>query len=40
MSRQLVHYHIERMEDCGLVSIDRDGNVPVISLGATLQHYA
>ena len=36
MSRQLVHYHVERMESVGLVRIDRGGKVPVISLGLDL----
>ena len=33
MSRQLVHYHVERMAELGLVHIDRDNGSPVIRLG-------
>lgn len=33
MSRQLVHYHVEKMAELGLVDVDRDNGSPVISLG-------
>ena len=33
MSRQLVHYHIEKMAELGLVDVDRDNGSPVIRLG-------
>jgi DNA-binding MarR family transcriptional regulator len=34
MSRQLVHYHVERMASEGLVVVDRDGIAPLVSLGS------
>lgn len=33
MSRQLVHYHVEKMAELGLVEVDRDNGSPVIHLG-------
>jgi DNA-binding transcriptional ArsR family regulator len=33
MSRQLVHYHVEKMAELGLVHVDRDNGSPVIRLG-------
>jgi DNA-binding MarR family transcriptional regulator len=36
MSRQLVHYHVERMEGKGLVQVDRDGPAPVVHLNLTI----
>jgi predicted transcriptional regulator len=33
MSRQLVHYHVEKMAELGLVEVDRDNGSPVIRLG-------
>jgi hypothetical protein len=33
MSRQLVHYHVEKMAELGLVEIDRDNGSPVVRLG-------
>ncbi len=33
MSRQLVHYHIEKMAELGLVEVDRDNGSPVVRLG-------
>lgn len=33
MSRQLVHYHVEKMAELGLVDVDRDNGSPVIHLG-------
>ncbi len=33
MSRQLVHYHVERMETDGLVQVDRDNGSPLVRLG-------
>ena len=33
MSRQLVHYHVERMAELGLVEVDRENGSPVIRLG-------
>ena len=36
MSRQLVHYHVERMAEKGLVEVDRDGAVPVVHLNVVL----
>jgi biotin operon repressor len=34
MSRQLVHYHVERMAEEGLVEVDRDNGSPLVKLGA------
>jgi DNA-binding transcriptional ArsR family regulator len=36
MSRQLIHYHVERMAKKGLVEVDREGGVPRVRLGAPL----
>lgn len=33
MSRQLVHYHVERLEGKGLLRVERNGGHPVINLG-------
>jgi len=33
MSRQLVHYHVEKMSELGLVDVDRDNGSPVVRLG-------
>lgn len=33
MSRQLVHYHVEKMAELGLVEVDRDNGSPVVHLG-------
>jgi len=33
MSRQLIHYHVEKMAELGLVDVDRDNGSPVIHLG-------
>ena len=33
MSRQLVHYHVERMSEEGLVLVDRDNGSPLVRLG-------
>ncbi len=33
MSRQLVHYHVERLENRGLLRVERNGGPPVIRLG-------
>lgn len=40
MSRQLVHYHVEKMAELGLVNVDRDNGSPVIRLGfPVLENY-
>lgn len=36
MSRQLVHYHVERMVTDGLVEVDRDNGSPLVRLGLPL----
>jgi len=36
MSRQLVHYHVERMVADGLVEVDRDNGSPLVRLGLPL----
>jgi predicted transcriptional regulator len=37
MSRQLVHYHVERMAEQGLVQVDRQNGRPVVTLGSPIQ---
>jgi DNA-binding transcriptional ArsR family regulator len=39
MSRQLVHYHVERMAEEGLVMVDRDNGSPVVRLGSPATRF-
>jgi hypothetical protein len=34
MSRQLVHYHVEKMAELGLVEVDRDNGCPMVRIGS------